>query len=238
MIDTRSHLTFPSEEIDKAIIDAETRFPNESCGIIVDNKYLSFANDAEETDKSFLINHRLFYSNYGLGKIQAVIHSHNNNCHASKLDQKKQKELELPFIIINVKYGKFQDLFYFGFKDIVLPYEGRPFHFGCWDCLTLTADYFKEHYGVELPNPPRDFNFMDTKELTFEKYINDVPFNVVKKEDIVKDDVLFYTWHNQIGHIGVYLGDDKVLAHWGNQLSGVHPLSYKYNHISFAMELK
>jgi proteasome lid subunit RPN8/RPN11 len=236
MLDIKSYLPVPQEEISRAIKHAERVYPKESCGAIINNKYVEYFNDAIENEDSFEINNPTFYSNYALDKIQAVVHSHNNQPHASKLDQEKQKDLGVPFIIINIKYGKFEDIFFFGYKDIILPYEGRPFHFGAWDCLSLVCDYYKKEFDVEVVSPSRNYNFNETGEKTFELYLDKVPFTPVKKEDMLKNDVIFYTWNNQICHVGIYLGDDKVLAHWGNQESAIHHIDYKRKHISFAME--
>lgn len=231
-------LPTPKDEIERAIRHAEDEFPKEACGAVIDNVYVPFPNDAEDPEQSFIINSPKFFTYYSLDKIQAVIHSHNNQPHASKEDQQHQKNIELPYIILNMKYGKLEDVFFFGFDKVKVPFEGRPFHFGCWDCLTLVRDYYKQYYKIDLPNPPRDFDFVKNEELLFEKYLNDLPLLQIDKEDIEVGNVLFYTWKNKICHVGIYLGDNKVLGHWMNQLSAVHPLEYKYKNLAFAMEIK
>ena len=239
MIDLKTYLELPSETIEEIIKHAESEFPRESCGYIVDNKYVACINSSEEQEDSFVIEEISFYKYYLDKKIQWIVHSHNNNQCASKIDMKKQRSMEVPFIIVNIKYGKLSDLFFFG-SNIKLPYIGRPFYFGCTDCLTLVKDYYKDKFNMALPNPPRSINFNEVGDKLFESYLEEQlkKFDLIKKEDIEEDDILFYQWNNQIGHVGIYINKNKVLHHFVNQLSGYYPLEYKYKNLFFAFRRK
>ena len=85
-----------------------------------------------------------------------------------------------------------------------------------------------------------NINFNEIGEKIFEQYIEEEikRFDIVKKEDIEENDIIFYQWKNQIGHIAVYINKDKVLHHFINQLSQYYPLDYKYKNLFFAFRRK
>jgi proteasome lid subunit RPN8/RPN11 len=215
---------------------AEREFPNECCGIVVDGQYQSFHNDSTEPEDTFVINNKKFYDYYLNKQIQYLVHSHNNKDHASSIDQIKADDLELPSIIINIRDGKFAELFYL---RVSTPLVGRPFRFGCWDCLQLVYDFYKEKYKVKLPNPPRDIVFLDNNHKFFEEYLEELTqFEVVEIDDLQEDDILFYIADGRVIHVGIYLSEEKCLHHWFNRKSDYFPLSYKKHLLRFAMRLK
>jgi hypothetical protein len=230
---------FSPKIVEDAIAHARGEFPRESVGVITEGKYKPVFNASSEPETTWLINEEDFYVRSITGKIEAIIHSHNNSPQASIIDQQKQVEFEVPFGIINVINGELiTHVIFWGHGVPVAPPVGRAFFFGVHDCLTLVRDYYAS-LGVDLPNPARSINFNEVGERMFEEYLDKVPFKVVSAvKDLEINDILFYSWNGQIGHIGVYIGEDKVLAHWQNQLSGYHDLSYKSKYLSSAMRLK
>ena len=229
------YLKLPDATIQHMISHAENDFPNESCGIVVDNQYIKFHNDALDPEQSFVINNIQFYKYYEQKQIQYLVHSHNNKDHASSLDQIKADDLELPSIILNIRNGKFSELFYL---RVPTPLIGRPFHFGCWDCLQLVYDYYKEKFKVKLPNPPRDIKFLDNDHKFFEEYLQELTqLKIVEIDDLQEDDILFYMSAGRIIHVGIYLDDDRCMHHWYNRTSAYFPLSYKNQALKFAMRL-
>jgi proteasome lid subunit RPN8/RPN11 len=230
------YLNLPDTTIQHMISHAEREYPNECCGIVVDGQYIPFHNDAEIPEESFAINNIQFYKYYEQGKIQYLVHSHNNKDNASALDQMKADDLELSSIIINVRDGRFAELFYL---RVPTPLVGRPFRFGVWDCLQLVYDFYKEKYKVKLPNPPRDITFLDNNHKFFEEYLEELTqLEIVEIDDLQEDDILFYMASGRIIHVGIYLSEDKCLHHWFNRKSDYFPLDYKKQNLKFAMRLK
>ena len=228
---------FHNQVVNDAIEHAKNQFPKESVGIVINDKYKSLRNDSEDPENTWLIEDKDFYRQSILGNIQAIIHSHNNFAHASAIDQEKQQEFDIPFGIVNVINQELITHVMFWGKGIRMAGPvGRAFFFGVHDCLTLVRDYY-EYYDIDLPNPPRDLNFNEKGEKLFEQYLHTVPFIQIGLDDLQKDDLLFYVWNGQIGHVGVYMGGDTILSHWQNQLSGYHDISYKRKHLSFAMRM-
>ena len=75
---------FSKEAIDGAIEHCRLKWPEEGCGAIINDEFVPFENEAEDKEKDFLINDNRFYEEYENGKIQCVIHSHENSPHASE----------------------------------------------------------------------------------------------------------------------------------------------------------
>lgn len=239
MIDLKKYIQLSYQTIDEMIDHAKREFPNESCGYVVENKYIPCINNADEKEDTFVLEEMDFYKHLASKKVQWIIHSHNNNEHASKVDMKKQRDLEVPFIIINLKYGEFSDLFFFG-SNIKVPLVGRPFHFGAFDCFTIVKDFYKQNYNYKTPDPPRDFNFDRKREMVFEQYLEEYKdrFDIIKPEEVEEGDILFYRWANQICHAAIYINEQKILHHWVNQLSNYFPLDYKKKHLFFAVKIR
>jgi len=230
------YLKLKDDTINAMIDHAEKEFPNESCGIVVNESYIPFTNDAEDPENSFVINNKSFYDNYLNKSIQYIVHSHNNKDHASALDQMKADDLELPSIILNIRDGKFAELF---FLRVPTPLIGRPFRFGCWDCLQLVYDYYKQKYKIKLPNPPRDITFLDNNHMFFEEYMQELTqLEIVELDSLEEGNILFYMAGGRIIHVGIYLSEDKCMHHWYNRRSDYFPLDYKKQNLKFAMRIK
>jgi len=105
------------EVVDEAIEHAKEEFPNECCGIISEDKYIKFKNDSETPEESFEITDLLYYDLYVDNKIDCIVHSHNDSNRASKVDQIQQKEIDLPFMIINLRNRSLMDCIVFGEKE-------------------------------------------------------------------------------------------------------------------------
>jgi proteasome lid subunit RPN8/RPN11 len=232
-------LNIPDKTIKSMINYLEEKFPEEGCGIISNDIFIPFPNLSKEPEESFLIQHNDFYRLQEQEKIQWLVHSHNNNFNATRMDQDSQDNLQIPFLVINLKYGKYDDYFHFGSKFQV-PFIGRKFCFGVWDCLSLVRDYCKRNYRFKLPNPSREIGFVERGEKLFEKYIQEEidNFDIIKKEDIEPGDLLLYGSRNQINHVGILVAENKCLHHWQNRLSDYFPLDYHLNYLAYGLRRK
>jgi proteasome lid subunit RPN8/RPN11 len=71
-------------------LDAEARalkvFPKESCGFVVNGKYLPCRNIAENPLTEFIIEPKDYLSALDAGEIEAIVHSHTNGKPPSKPD--------------------------------------------------------------------------------------------------------------------------------------------------------
>jgi len=224
--------------IDKAIEHAKSEYPNESCGIIVNDEYIPFKNEHDNPSKAFQIKDNLFFSYYIDNKVQCLIHSHNNFNMASYQDQVQQKELDIPFCIINLRNRSLMDCIVFGSKKPA-PLFGRPFFYGAFDCLTLVSDYIKQELDIDLPNPPKEWNFWIKGVPMFENNLTDVSYSYINTSDRQKNDLILYNIGNTkyINHVGVLIGKDEVLHHLFNNISGTYPISFNQRYIKKVMRL-
>jgi cell wall-associated NlpC family hydrolase len=232
---------FKQEIIDDAIKHAQEVFPNESAGAIINDTYVAYNNDAIDPEISFAITKESFYKSLIKKEVQAVIHSHINNSSASSIDQMKCDDMEVPFGLINLIDKEIVTHFVFWGKGIPrAALKDRPFFFGVFDCLQLVCDYYREKYRLKLPNPPRDISFITNGRKLFEDYLGELTekFDRVELNNLEEDDILFYMFGGRIIHVGVYTGNNRVLAHWLNQRSGFHDLSYKKDMIKMVMRKK
>jgi proteasome lid subunit RPN8/RPN11 len=227
------------ECIDDAIKHAKIEFPNESCGIVVDNTYIPLINEHLNPDKAFEIKSNEFFSYYVSGSIQCLIHSHNDFNMMSVRDQILQQELDIPFCIINLKNRSLMDCIVYDPKK---PVEliGRPFFFGVFDCLTVVSTYIKQTLDIDLPNPPKEWNFWLKGMPLFEDNLKDVSYEYIQAKDRTINDLILYTigGTKYVNHVGVLIGKDEVLHHLCNHISGVYPMSFSQRYISKFMRLK
>lgn len=81
-----------------ASADAEARYPEESCGFIVDGSFVSLKNKAIDKLHSFRVS-TADYDKYK-GRIEAVIHSHPEGGNESEADIHAQFALAIPYVIL------------------------------------------------------------------------------------------------------------------------------------------
>jgi proteasome lid subunit RPN8/RPN11 len=217
------------EQVPEAIEHAKDEFPNESCGCIIDGFYEPFKNKSPSPEDSFLIQSDRFNRYYIEGRVECIIHSHNNYPYASVEDQDQQKEMEVPFGIINLVNKSVKNVVFWGDQLPIQDLIGRPFFWGVWDCWALVRDAIRIKYNINTPNPSRDYGFWFKTISMFEKYIEgDFPFDYVDLRDIEPGDCLLYNMHGTkyLNHVAMMAENNKVLHHFENQISGYKPVMY------------
>lgn len=232
--------TFDKRNINAAINHAREEWPNESCGAIINGHYVRFRNDAIDKENNFLIRDNIFDKAYLDGKVECVIHSHNNYPRASKEDQQQQKELDIPFGIINLKNKSVTHVVFWGDSLPIEPLEGRPFFYGVWDCIRLVRDWVYINTGYRTPNPSHEWAFWMKGKSYFEEHIegDTMPYYFIDLDKIQPGDILLYNLlgTKYINHCGIYLNNNgEVLHHFANQLSGRYPITYERKYLIKAM---
>jgi proteasome lid subunit RPN8/RPN11 len=227
MITNRQKI-FPKSCITKAIKHAQEMFPEESCGAIIDEKYVAFENKADDKEQGFFIKENFFDQAYIDGHVQCVIHSHDNCAMATIDDQIQQLELDIPFGIINLKNKSVTHFVFWGDTLPIEPLEGRHFFYGVWDCYGVIRDYIRLTHNIIPPNVTRDWAFWYKGESTFENYIKEdtFPFDYIEIEDVQKGDFLLYNIEGTkyINHIGLMLDNGLAMHHLANQISRTMPI--------------
>jgi proteasome lid subunit RPN8/RPN11 len=226
---TNTEIVFPDDCIKDSIDHAREVFPDESCGAIIDEKYVRFENKADDKSEGFMIKDDFFDQAYIDGHVQCVIHSHDDYPMATFDDQVQQLQLEVPFGIINLKNGSVTHYVFWGDTLPIEPLEGRHFFYGVWDCYGMIRDYIKLNHNIIPPNPARDWVFWYKGAKVFEDFIQDgtMPFEYIEIEEVQTGDFLLYNIEGTkyINHIGVMLDNGLAMHHLANEISRPLPIT-------------
>lgn len=220
---------FDSDLIVKAIEYCRSKLPYESGGIFTDHNFIPFENESDTPSNKYYINNPDFYYLLSQEKIKCLIHSHNNYPHSSIDDQRAQKDFDIPFCIINFRNGTCEHVIFWGNDIPKEPLIGRPFFFGVFDCLTLSADYIFNKYNKQVPTPDRDVDYWKYNQSLFEDTVSDkeYPIDFIDKDDITIDDFLFYKFDSKyINHVGTLMDNGRILHHFMGKKSCILPKSY------------
>lgn len=208
-----------------------SQFPKEACGYVVDGCFLPCENIALNPCSEFEI-HPADQQKYQ-DIASCLIHSHTERDgndvdprRPSKSDMEGQVETGLEWAIVYCDGVSVTTPIGWG-NPANRPsvFDEQEFVFNAQDCLSLAADYAYQTYGVRLPEHPRDWYWLQNNEDLIERNYKSwgfrkVPLNKARAGDWV----LFKIGSKQVNHIGVFLGDNQLLHHLVNRLSGVDEL--------------
>ncbi|WP_086932192.1 NlpC/P60 family protein [Agarilytica rhodophyticola] len=209
---------FNSDVAADAMAHARSVYPEESCGIVVDNKYMSLRNVAKDKSNNFHISRDIIakYKN----KIEAVIHSHPDGpYYPSAGDMRSQIAMSVPWGIVYVEKGHAYEPFFWGDTLEVAPLKGRPFQHGIFDCYSLIRDYFRAKKDIVLDEFPRDWEWwLDDSYNLYQKNFESQGFECIDAGEVQEGDCfLAQIRSNTINHAGVYVGNGLVLHQIGNR---------------------
>lgn len=222
----------PFSQVKREMVeDAVEKFPEESCGLIVENgegiRYISCENTAEDPLNDFRISDEIYAVYASQKKLKAVVHSHNDYPHASAADMKGQFETAVPWGIVNLKNGFLADIFFWGDQLPIPPLKGRRFYMGASDCFTLARDYYRQ-LGTTIPNFPREYGFWERGEPAFLDYFQQLEMEekgksgfreIPLKEAREGDAILFAIRSSTPNHCAVLTGNGWMLHHLIGRLS-------------------
>lgn len=194
---------------------AERSFPQESCGIVVEDKYIPLPNRHEDPNNHFSIDPKDYLMFVQENPIQAIVHSHTNGRdYPSYHDQEAQIQMGIPWgIVLTGKNGS-NDPFWWG-GDVLYPLMGREFRHGVTDCFGLVRDWYKIYRQIILPNLPREDNWWEINiNLLMDNFeymgFYEIDGKDIKWGDCVIGKVLSKDYPN---HCGVYIGDNQIYHH-------------------------
>jgi proteasome lid subunit RPN8/RPN11 len=214
--------------LDAMKAEAARRYPNEACGLVVEQRGRAILIPCENASESPRDRFRITPQDYGRaadqGEVLAIWHSHCDEevAKASEWDIESCMLSDLPWYILGVT-GREDG---FDFSEILavepepLPYLGRPYVFGVHDCWTLARDWYRQELGIELRDFVRADNFWMQGDDLFGRGIELAGFAELKGQEPQPGDLFLFRTEGRLpNHVAIYLGDDLILHHCHGRLS-------------------
>ena len=211
-----------------------TDFPNEACGFVINDEYVSVANTAENPTQTFRISPSDHVKAEASGRIQAVLHSHPyDKFKASKwphewpttMDMKSWMQGTVPWGITATCGEGISQLVWMD-DSVIPPLEGREFIHGIHDCYSLIRDWFRINKGITIPNYARGIDWWHQGENLYEDNFANAGFERIDLDQIqVGDAILMKAASDVANHAAVVVGTNQILHHLFHRLSGTDTLS-------------
>jgi proteasome lid subunit RPN8/RPN11 len=197
--------------------------PREACGLILDDREYVRCRNITRDDGHFVLHPGDYAAAAARGTVTAVVHTHPRGMPAtpSLADLACCERTGLPWLIMSIPSGQVQRV---DPQGRVLPLLGRPYVHGVFDCLTLAKDFFRQEFGIVLP----DIEYAEEwwrrgQDLISELYAEwgFEPLTVPHATLLLRGDVmLMQTPPSRVfNHIAVYLGGGRLLHQPRGRLS-------------------
>ena len=214
---------------DKIFEIGKTKYPNEACGLIVEPfEIIECANIAVDPKQYFLLDPQDYIKTARESKIVGVWHTHCEQPGVPSMADKAGCEAsDMPWVIVGMRKNESGEIEKFEQSTIVptgyrADYVGRPYVFGIFDCYTLVADYYEKELGIKLERRPSWFKplWWENGEDFFVQEFKQQGFKRLIDQEIQQHDIFLMQIRSPVAnHIGVYVGEDKILHHTQERLS-------------------
>jgi len=208
-----------------AMAHAKAELPRESCGVVVLIKgrehYRPCRNVADDPTAHFVIDGDDYAAAEDLGEIVAVIHSHPRTpAEPSEPDLIAIEQQDTPWWIVNPVTEAWGGPFLpTGYRA---PLIGRQWVWRISDCWTLAHDWYRDH-GLQLLDweRPATAAQFDAAPM-FDACWRQTGFRELADDDGLQagDLILMSIGATGLNHCGVYVGDQRLLHHLRDRLSG------------------
>ena len=203
-------------------------YPEEGCGVVLNKKFVSCDNVAEDRENDFRIRRGDYLKHELNSKIEAVVHSHTITGPTHNFDQRTpsmadmagQKSTAVPWGIVACEGENVTIPLWFGL-DMPAPIEGRFYVHNVYDCLTCVLDYLKINFGISCESVPRPMEWDALSKNLIVDNVETCGFEFLpsstKQSDLRHGDaILFKIQANYVNHCGV-ITEDGMFMH---QLQG------------------
>lgn len=187
-------------------------YPNESCGYIINRKYVPCTNVHENPDKQFKIGYKDVLRCEQLGTIEAIVHSHpNGSTKPSTFDRLQMQHHNVPWVI--VAYPEI-DIKVHAAKPYKAPLINREYIHGVLDCYSIVRDYYSRELDIPLDNFDRQDCWWESASSASLYADNFKSQGFVEVQDLQRHDVILCRVQptEHINHALIYLGDDGDLT--------------------------
>jgi proteasome lid subunit RPN8/RPN11 len=211
--------------------EAERCYPREACGFVIGKGKKSYfmpaINKAHSGDQ-FLIDHTTYAMAEDEGEILAIWHSHPDcGGQPSEADLAGCEMTQLTWLISPLTQ---QDNGVFVHDEIVvmqpsgfqMPYLGRPYIFGTFDCYSLLVDYYRREFDIHLDHlqSVRIERWWQRGYDIIEDNWAKLGFVPVTDGNFEQGDLLTFAVDSEVAnHVAVYVTGDIILHHPVNRLS-------------------
>ncbi|WP_323016484.1 Mov34/MPN/PAD-1 family protein [Castellaniella sp.] len=208
-------------------------YPNEACGLVLGlptgkTEIVQCENTHDTPSQFFRISRIEYTKQADRGKIVGIWHTHPNGRHDfSEADKVGCEVSGVPWYVMSLlkrsdddtfDYGPIKHMEPSGFK---MPYTGRPYVPGVFDCWTLVIDWFAREHGIKIRNYPYTLADGSPGATLFAAHYRDEGFVRVINETPRPGDVFFIQDPSSLvpNHAAIFVGDDRILHHTLNRLS-------------------
>ena len=239
----------------KALVDAAAHarsvYPEESCGFIVNGRYVPALNRAgdpashRDKDRNCdcrLCAFRIASEDYlaAADGLQMIVHSHPNGPDfPSQQDMAGQMETGVAWVILTLDETRFGPITVWGGDCPIEPILGREFIHGINDCYSLVADTFalgREKLAeqgiawpfepIKLMNKPRADGWWlnDTDNNLYEDNIKASGFVEISREEARPGDAFLGRIRSDVlNHAGLLMPNNLIMHHLPGRLSRREP---------------
>lgn len=200
-------------------------YPNESCGVIVDDQYVPCANIHPTPDKAFRVAPDYTSPLLAAGKIQAIVHSHPEGpSHPGVEDAQNQIDMGIPWGVVpvvgDIAAGKALytgDILWWGDQLPTAPLLGRRFIWHIFHCYQLYRDWWWTERGIRFALYPCEEEFIVNERDVFIEHVektHHVNLGKIPVTELEIGDMLVGKLRGRhANHCGVYIGGDEILHH-------------------------
>ena len=209
--------------IREVVAHAQEVAPFECCGLVVEIdgelQYVRCHNASAEPQERFVIPAEEYADAEDSGTIVMIAHSHAfKPPTASDADLVGCERSGVPWLIVNHPTGDYNIIKPSGYRA---PLIGRPFCAGTLDCYELVKDYFAEKRGITLPDYVRPEGWEQSGNSILVENFEAFGFRLIELADLQPGDcLLMQSGAAVVNHCAVYIGDNMILHHVRNHLSG------------------
>lgn len=203
-------------------------YPNEGCGVVINEQFYPLPNIAQHPRSSFVMHAEdLALLQDANGPLEAIVHSHPDASPLpSDADKVHAEEYGVEWFIASVSAQEITEFHSFKPNGYVAPLIGRQFSYGTLDCYALVRDYYKQELGIDIPDFDRgNDHWWKDKDSSFDPFTEQFElagFREVNRRAIQPGDAILLqilSTNGRVNHCGVYLGNNQFLHHLEGKLS-------------------
>lgn len=217
-----------------AMLHAQQQSPEESCGIIVNNKYIPKQNIHEDPVNHFRIVPTAYAIQMRDKTLQGIVHSHPvKNSRPSCDDLQKQISSAVPWLIT---FGN--NHVWFGDQVPIPELMGRKFVYGVTDCFTLVRDWYRINKDFTIKFIPTEYEWWYTEKNYYMENFAENGFSIVDDEYQIGDVLIGSIKSVHPCHAALYIGNNTIIHHLPNRVSVKESLGYWRNSLNIHLRFK